>query len=94
MALQRKTFPLPRIDDTLDTLAEARWFSALYMRSDYWHLVLHPDDKENTAFSINQGLWQAMFIPSGLCNTSAMFEQLMETILRRLTSRALCTWTA
>jgi hypothetical protein len=64
------------------------------MRSDNWQVALHPDDKENTAFLISQGLWQSMVIPSDLCSTPAMFEQMMEIILRGLTSRALYTWIA
>jgi hypothetical protein len=44
-------FPLPRIDDTLDTLEGAKWFSTLDLNSGYWQVALHPDDKEKTAFS-------------------------------------------
>jgi hypothetical protein len=51
-------FPLPRMDDTLDTLAGAKWFSTLDLKSGYWQVDVHPDDKEKTAFSTGQGLWQ------------------------------------
>jgi hypothetical protein len=78
-------FPLPRIDDTLDTLAGAKWFSTLDLKSDYWQVDVHPDDKEKTAFSTGQGLWQFTVMPLGLCNTPATFERLMETVLRGLT---------
>jgi hypothetical protein len=44
-------FPLPRIDDILDPLAGAKWFSMLDLKSGYWQEALHPDDKEKTAFS-------------------------------------------
>jgi hypothetical protein len=44
-------FPLPRIDDTLDTLPGAQWFFTLDQKSGYWQVVLHPEDKEKMAFS-------------------------------------------
>jgi hypothetical protein len=45
-------------NDTLDTLASAKWFSILDLKSSYWRVDLHPDDKEKTAFSTGQGQWQ------------------------------------
>jgi hypothetical protein len=71
----RKDFPLPRIDDTLDTLAGAKWYSNLDVKSGYWQVDVHPDDKEKTAFSSGQGLWQFTVMPFGLCNAAATFER-------------------
>jgi hypothetical protein len=45
------------IDDTLDMLTRAKWFSALDKNSGYWQVALRPDDEEKTAFSTRQGLW-------------------------------------
>jgi hypothetical protein len=54
--LQRKTFPLSQIDETLDMLAGAKWFSTLDLKSGYWQVNLLLDDKEKTAFLTGQGL--------------------------------------
>jgi hypothetical protein len=82
---KKDCFPLPRIDDTIYTLAGANWFSTLDLKSGYWQVDIHPDDKEKTAFSTGQGLWEFTVMPFGLCNAPATFERLMETVLRGLT---------
>lgn len=44
-------FLLPQIDDSLDMLAGARWFSTLTLKSGYWQVDLCPDDKDKTILS-------------------------------------------
>jgi hypothetical protein len=82
---KKDCFPLPPIDVILDSLAGAKWFSILHLKSGYWQVDVHPEDKEKTAFSTGQGIWQFTVMPFGLCNVSATFERLMETVLRGLT---------
>ena len=52
--------PLPRIDDTLDTIGDCCYFSTLDLASRYWQTEVSPDDREKTAFSMPYALW---FIP-------------------------------
>ncbi|GFT37120.1 retrovirus-related Pol polyprotein from transposon 17.6 [Trichonephila clavipes] len=85
---KKDRYPLPRIDDTLDTLSGHKWFSTLDLKSGYWQVEIHPEDREKTAFTSGQGLWQFKVMPFGLCNAPATFERLMETVLKGLTFEA------
>ena len=44
--------PLPRIDDTFDSLSGSVWFSTLDMKSGFWQVGLAEKDRGKTAFSI------------------------------------------
>jgi len=50
------TFPLPRIDDLLDQLGKARYFSTLDLAAGYWQIKVHPNSQEKTAFVTHEGL--------------------------------------
>ena len=80
----KASYPLPRIDDTLDTLSGSKWFSTLDLASGYWQVEMSDKDKQKTAFITNQGLYEFRVMPFGLCNAPATFEQLMERVLSGL----------
>jgi hypothetical protein len=76
--------PLPRIDDTLDSLGNASYFSTLDLASGYWQVEVDPSDWEKTAFVTPFGLHQFCFMPFGLSIAPATFQRLMEQVLAGL----------
>ena len=58
--------PLPRIDDTLDTLGGTQWFSTLDLVSSYWQVEVDSADREKTAFPTPDGLYEFCVMPFGI----------------------------
>ena len=78
----RDSYSIPRIEEMLDTLQGACWFSALDLKSGYWQVELEEGDKQMTAFTVGPlGFFECNRMPFGLTNAPSTFQRLMETCL-------------
>ena len=85
-AVTRKDcYPLPRIDDTLDHLSGAKYFSSMDCDMAFHQVGIAPEDKEKTAFNTpGLGLFQYNVMPFGLCNAPSTFQRLIDNVLGQL----------
>ncbi len=81
-------YPMPRVDELLDRLGTARFYSTLDLTKGYWQIPLSPLSKENSAFTTPFGLHQFVTLPFGLFGAPATFQRLMDKILRPHTAYA------
>lgn len=74
-------YPLPRIDDILDNLGRAKYFSSLDLASGYWQVELDEESWQKSAFTTHRGLYEFIRMPFGLCNALVTFQRLMQVVL-------------
>jgi hypothetical protein len=74
-------YPIPRIDETLESLGQAKVYASLDLASGYWQVQMSPESKDKTEFCTRKGLFQWERMPFGLTNAVATFQRLMQNIL-------------
>ena len=78
------SYPIPRVQECLDALEGATWFSTLDCTSGFFQVQNHPDDMDKTAFICSKGLFAFRVLPMGLVNSPATYQRLMEHIMAGL----------
>ena len=84
------TYSLPRIDDTIDALANARYFSTLDLIQGYHQVELTERSKQKTAFHaphVSPSHWEYVYMPFGLVGAPRTFQRLMDRVIRGLEYR-------
>ena len=78
---EEDAFPIPRIDDLINNLAQNKYFSKYDLRSAYHQVPLIENDKKYTAFEANGKLYQFRRIPFGICNAVGAFQRIITKIV-------------
>ena len=78
----KNKYPLPRIDDLLDQLRGALWFSNIDLRTGFHQLGVEEKSIPLTVFQTRYGSYEFLVMPFGLTNAPAFFMDLMNIIFR------------
>jgi hypothetical protein len=81
---KRDRYPLPRVDDLLDQMQKAQYFTTLDLSAGYWQIRVHKKSREKTAFVTPQGQFEFLVMPFGLANAPSVFQRLMQKVLAGL----------
>lgn len=77
----KDVYPLPRIEDVLDRLGGAQFFTSLDLESGFWQVPMAKEHQEKTAFVTPDGLFEFSRLPFGLCGAPPTFQRLMDRVL-------------
>ena len=83
--MKKDSYPLPRIQEVLESLVGAGHFSCLDLKLGFWQIKIDEALKQYTAFTVgNLGFFECNCMPFGLCNAPATFQRLMQNCVGEL----------
>ena len=83
--MKKESYPLPRIQEALESLVGAGHFSCLDLKSGFWQIKMEEASKQYTTFTVgNLGFFKCDCMLFGLCNVPVTFQWLMQNCLGKL----------
>lgn len=80
----RDHFPMPLIDDVLQILQSATFYTTLDLRNGFFHVPLDIESRKYTAFVTHNGQYEFLYVPFGICNSPAVFTRYIHVVLGEL----------
>ena len=82
---KKDSFPLPHMQETMESMVGARFFSSMDLKSGFWQVRMSEKSRQYTAVTLGSlGIYEFLWMPYGLCNAPAMFQRLMQNCLGEL----------
>ena len=83
---ERQAFPMPSVDEMLDTLNGAKYFTSIDLGNAYYQVELEEESQEKTAFSTKTGQYCFKRMPFGIAAAPGTFQELMTEVLKGIKS--------
>ena len=82
---KKDSYPLPWMQETMESMVGARHFSCMDLKSGFWQVKMSEKAHQYTAFTVgSMGVYEFLRMPYGLCNAPATFQRLMQNCLGEL----------
>lgn len=85
-------FTLPRMDDTIDYLSGAMYFTKIDLKSGYHHISIREGDEWNYPSRTRERLYIWLVIPFGLTNAPSTFMRLMNKALKEFLGKFIISY--
>lgn len=79
----KDSYPLPRMDECIDSLGDAKFFTALDCNWGFWQIPIREGDRDKTTFTCHSGTFRFKKMPFGLTNAPATFQRTIDIILAK-----------
>ena len=82
---KKDAYPLPRMQETMESIVGAWHFSCMDLKSGFWQVKMAEESRQYTAFTVgSMGVYKFLRMPYRLYNAPAMFQRLMQNCLGEL----------
>ena len=82
---KKDSYPLPRMQETMESMVGALYFSCMDLKSSFWQVKMSEKAHQYTAFNVeSMGVYEFLCMPYGLCNAPTTFQRLIQNCLGEL----------